>query len=184
MIAVEPQLSEIVEEEIELGEPGAKRVFNHASKHSGRFRFWFIWKQGFLDVADGIGVNSWNSGGGHQCQEMEQSVAVLPHDIESLNPKTIDRFINIEQAKSNAENLLDNRDRRNVGTFVRVCRLHWWRTPYLRWIRTAFDRAWNCRTFAHRPGTSRNRCETDALSISPWCCRCGGHKHLRVSYNS
>lgn len=39
MIAVEPQLSEIVEEEIELGEPGAKRVFNHASKHSGRFRF-------------------------------------------------------------------------------------------------------------------------------------------------
>ena len=85
MVTVESQLSKIMKEEVELSEPWVEWVFYHAGKYGGRFCLRLVWQQGFLDVTDGVGVDSGDSGGCHQCQEVKQSIAVLPHDIESLN---------------------------------------------------------------------------------------------------
>ena len=85
---METQLSQIVQEEIKLSKPGAEGILDHARKERRRFRFRFIRKQSFLDVADGIGVHARDIGGGHQRQQMKQRIAVLPDDIESLRAST------------------------------------------------------------------------------------------------
>lgn len=66
MVSMETQLSQIVQEEIELGEPRAKWILNHAGKEGSRLRLGFVGKQSFLNIADRVSVDAGDIGGCHQ----------------------------------------------------------------------------------------------------------------------
>lgn len=84
VVAMEAQLSQIVQEKVELSKPGAKRILNHASEYGRRLGSRFIRQQSLLNEADCIGVHSRYIGGSHQCEQMEQVVAMLAKNIKGL----------------------------------------------------------------------------------------------------
>ena len=84
VVTMEAQLGQIVQEKVELSEPGAKGILNHASKYGCRLGSRFVWQQSLLNEADCVGVHSRYVGSCHQCEQVQQIVTVLAKNIKRL----------------------------------------------------------------------------------------------------
>lgn len=64
-VAVEAQLGQIVQEEVELREPRPERILDHACEHGRRLGIRFVRQQGSLHVTNGVRIDALYVGRGH-----------------------------------------------------------------------------------------------------------------------